>query len=192
MKTITEYFERIIEVQNRLGYLLPKILRPPLDEQSIKQTETTLGFKFSSELKELYSFANGTDYLNYPSGKTGLIPIHTFLSIEDAILNYTISIQVEDFFLNYDTNFKPNKCLFPFLSDGAGDFYWIDLNLNTENYAKIYWTSSSGEEPCYVYKSLTTLFKIVCECYESGIIYTDSEGYLDCNYEAFKEISKTK
>ncbi len=94
-----------------------------------------------------------------------------------------------DSILNSDVDFKSALKLFPFLTDGAGNFFWVDLNIGTKNYNRIYWTNTFGEKPDYLYDSLTIMFQVISECYEKGIINVDSEGYLDSDYEKFGKIA---
>lgn len=61
------------------------IIRPPATDKDISDAEQKLGFKFNNELKELYKFADGVDIDEVtPSGKTGLITIDNFLSLESG------------------------------------------------------------------------------------------------------------
>ncbi len=190
MRTITESFKIIIDKQKQLDYHMSQILRQPASKLDIERAENDLGLKFNNELAELYLFADGIniDYKT-PLGLTGLIPIHNFLSLNDSIQHYKINIKFEDSFLNWDTDFKPNSKLFPILYDGAGNFFWVDLNIRTKNYSRIYWTNTYGENPDYLYDSLTIMFQVISECYEKGIINVDSEGYLNSDYEKFGKIA---
>ena len=144
---------------------------------------------FNRELFDLYSIADGIENDHKtPSGLLGLIPIHEFMSLTNAIAYYNSWIDFEDTFLNWDTNFKPDKKLFPFLHDGAGNCYWVDLNDHTKNYNKIFWTNTFGDNPDYKYDSLTIMFHIIAESYEKGLFWTDNEGFLDCDLEAFDNL----
>lgn len=191
MNNITTSFAIILHQQKKLGYHFPNIVRPPAMLRDIALAEDTLGLAFNEELKELYEFADGSDIDEVtPSGLTGIIPIHNFLSLKDAIVYYQQSIEFEDSFYNAEKNFRPGKQLFPFLEDGAGNCYWVDLNEGTPDYGKIYWTNTFGQEPDYTYTSLTSMFEVIAEAYDSGIIFLDEESYLDCDFEAFKKLSE--
>src|SRR5690606_40828790 len=85
MGNIVDSFRIILGQQKKLNYHFPNILRPPATSQDIVMTERSLSLSFNSELRELYSVADGTDIDDVtPCGLTGLIPIHNFLSLEDA------------------------------------------------------------------------------------------------------------
>lgn len=185
-------FCKIIEKQKELGYYMASILNKPLSEKEIKNTEKQLGFNFNDEVKNLYRCANGIniDY-DAPIGKMGLIPIHIFLSIADAITYYKTNITYEDSFRNWDTNYKPGMNLFPFLEDGAGNCYWVDLNNGSKHYGKIYWTNTFGENPDYQYESLSDFTKIILKAYESEIFFLDSDGCLDCDWEEWSELENS-
>lgn len=189
MRTISESFKIIIDKQKQLDYYMPKILRQPANLTDIEVAESKLNLKFNNELIELYSIADGIENdCKTPSGLLGLTPIHEFMSLTNAIDYYKSHIDFEDSFLNWDTNFKPDKKLFPFLQDGAGNCYWVDLNENTKNYNWIFWTNTFGDNPDYKFDSLTIMFYVIAESYEIGIFWTDNEGYLDCDYDAFDKL----
>jgi cell wall assembly regulator SMI1 len=191
MNTISESFEIILKKQHEWNYLFPRITRKPASMQDILNIESALEITFNNELRELYLFADGTDIDNItPCGLTGLIPIHNFLSLENAVQYYNMSITFEENFHNWEQDFQVNKKLFPFLEDGAGNCYWVDLNERTNNYGQIFWTNTFGQDPDYTYTSLTNMFNVIAECYKTGIITIDNEGYLTCDYDAFRHLSR--
>lgn len=193
MKSISENFKSILDKQRALKYHFPQILRPAATLQDISNTEILLNLKFNSELKELYLFADGTNIDSVtPSGLTGLIPIHNFLSLDDAVVYYKQSMEFEESFHNWEKDFQPGKQLFPFLEDGAGNCYWVDLNEHTANYGKIFWTNTFGAAPDYTYNSLTEMFKVIAKAYETGIIFIGDDDYLDCDFTAFDELSRSE
>jgi cell wall assembly regulator SMI1 len=190
MKTISDSFKIIIDKQKQLDYYMLKILRDPVSNSDIEKLENELELKLNKELIELYSLADGieNDYKT-ASGLLGLIPIYEFMSLSNVIDYYKSSIDFEDSFLNWDTSFKPDKKLFPFLHDGAGNCYWVDLNENTDNYNRIFWTNTFGENPDYMFDSLKIMFHVIAESYIKGIFWIDDEGYLDCDYDAFDKLA---
>ncbi|GGH20484.1 SMI1/KNR4 family protein [Sphingobacterium alkalisoli] len=191
MSSIIVRFKEIVVKQKELNYHFPNILRKPASMQDIRKTELALDLTFNDELKELYLFADGTDIDNVtPSGFTGLIPIHNFLSLEDAVRYYYESMEFEESFHNWTRDFCPGRHLFPFLEDGAGNCYWVDLNEGTPDYGKIFWTNTFGTDPDYCYNSLATMFEVIADAYRTNIIFVDDEGYLDCNFEAFEKLSQ--
>ena len=111
------------------------------------------------------------------------------MSLKDAITYYLNSIECNDSFTNYNTNYKPENKLFPFLEDGAGNCYWVDLNKGTVNQNRIFWTNTFGENPAYLYESLQNMFAVISESYEKGIIFLDEDAYLDMDFDAFHKLS---
>ncbi|MEI6821521.1 MAG: SMI1/KNR4 family protein [Bacteroidota bacterium] len=190
MKTISESFRFIINKQIEIGYYMPKILREPANSIDIEKTENELEVKFNEELLELYSLADGINLdIKAITGLIDLIPNYYFLSLNNAKQFYKSHIEFQDLFLNQTTNIKPDVKLFPFLEDGSGNCYWVDLNIESDNYKRIYWTNTYGEEPDYLFESLTIMFQVISECYEKGIIKLNSEGYLEKDYDMFASIA---
>ena len=188
--TITDYFKRIEKKQTEIGYYFPTIIRPPATIQQIKKVEEEIELKLNDELIELYLFADGTTIDEVtPCGKTGLIPIHSFLNLQDVISYYNRGFEIDEYFRNLDSGYRPGNKLFPFLEDGAGNCYWVDLN-GTENHGRLYWTNTFGDQPDYLYNSLTTFFQVIDECYQTSVFKLDNEGYLDCDYTKFGVVSK--
>ena len=193
MGNIVDSFRIILDKQKELNYHFPNIIRPPAIPQDIASTERSLSLFFNSELKELYSFADGTEIDSVtPCGLTGLIPIHNFLSLEDATHYYYQSMEFPDSFHNWTRDFRPGKQLFPFLEDGAGNCYWVDLNEGTTDYGRIFWTNTFGTDPDYTYESLTDMFAIIAKAYLTGTMFVGEDGYLDCDFDAFDKLSNTK
>jgi len=173
-----------------MGYHMPSMLSGPALNEELARAEKELGFELNDALKELYRCANGItrDY-ETASGLTGILPIHDFLSLTDAVTHYQELIDLEESFTDFGTGFKPGKSLFPFLDDGAGNCYWVDLNTGTANENRIYWTNTFGQDPCYHYEFLQNMFAVIAEAYEKDIFSLDEDGYLDADYSAFHELS---
>ena len=188
MPTITESLHEIIKKQKELNYLFP--LQGPANKNLINKVEKDLDLKFNDELNELYSIGNGVSDSDSSVEVPELIPTYTFLDLEKAVSHYKARIGFQDSFLNSETNFRPNKKLFPFLEDGAGNYYWVDLNENSDNYSKIFWTNTFGDNPDYQYSSLTNFFNVIAECYETNVITKDKEGYLRSDYIKYGQISQ--
>ncbi|RZF62568.1 SMI1/KNR4 family protein [Sphingobacterium corticibacterium] len=102
------------------------------------------------------------------------------------------SMEFPDSFHNWTRDFRPGKQLFPFLEDGAGNCYWVDLNEGTTDYGRIFWTNTFGTDPDYTHESLTDMFEIIAKAYLTGIMFVGEDGYLDCDFDAFDKLSNTK
>jgi len=203
---LTEIFQKIIDRQRKIGYGFPDLLNKPATTSEIEETEKQLGLKFNDELNALYLFANGENPKGLPSGKTGLIPIHDFMDLEWAVQTFDnfaelkephekrMANELMDAFYVYDKevpNYIPGPQLFPFLTDGAGNYYWVDLNEGQPTYGKIFWTNTFGESADYTFNSLTAMFQTILRCYETGIIFIDYEGHLDCDDKKWREVARS-
>jgi cell wall assembly regulator SMI1 len=183
MNSITTNYTTIVNKQKQLNYYGVKLVRQPASLADIRKTEEALHLTFNDELIELYSFADGTEFeAMTPSGLTGLIPIHSFLALNDAVEYYKQSMEYEESFHNHTIGYIPGKQMFPFLEDGAGNCYWVDLNVGTSYYGRIYWTNT--------YNSLSSMFEVIAEAYQKDIMFLDEDGYLDCDFEAFDKLSE--
>ncbi|RZK24924.1 MAG: SMI1/KNR4 family protein [Flavobacterium sp.] len=191
---ISTYFQTIVEKQNEMGYYFPKLLRPPADFAEIMKAEEKLGFKLNEETIELYKCADGANLDDEtPCGKTGLIPIHNFLSLSAAVDCYDVQkyqLGFDDLFTVWDTGYKPGSHLFPILEDGAGNNYWVDLNRNSYNFGRIFWTNTYPCSPDYKFASLTSMFKTIAQAYTEGVFFVDHEGFLDEHSDRWLEIGK--
>ena len=194
MPIIPQCLNNIVTQQKMLGYLMPSLLRAGAIEVDINKTESVLSIKFNQELKDLYTHADGIDIPDdVPCGKTGILPIHNFLSLANA-LEYTKSfdeIGLEEFFIPWGAEKGPGPALFPFLEDGAGNCYWVDLN-DTDRNGQIFWTNTFGSSPDYQYDSLTRFFETLDSAYSQGLLWLDEEGYLTMDYEQFDVLRQKK
>ncbi|MFB9864216.1 SMI1/KNR4 family protein [Rufibacter immobilis] len=185
---IREDITKIIEYQKEMGYHMPTIIQSPASQAKIKETEKKLDLKFNQELKELYLTINGV-YLDgiTPSGKTGIIPIHDLMDLDWSVEYYN-SMDWQEHKEMYEIDYDLGEKLFPFITDGAGNSYWVDLNEETENYGRLYWTNTFGDQPDYLFNSLTDFFDAILKGYETKIFSLDSDGYLDCDYKKWGQI----
>jgi cell wall assembly regulator SMI1 len=181
--TALEYLINILTLQKSLNFKFSEILRPAADILSIKNVEKELNIELTDDLKELYSYADGTICRTERNSLLCLIPYYDLLPLNVAVQYHKITIDDENYFYNSDKDFKPSKKLFPFLEQDGGDCYWIDLNKGTENYCKIYWTTTLAQEPDYLFDSLNSMFETIYECYEKKIIFFDKENILSTKYE---------
>lgn len=188
MGKIKENITKIIEFQKRIGYYMPNIIQEPATVTKIKKTEEKLDLKFHPELKELYMTINGVHLdATTPLGKTGVIPLYTLMDLDWSEASY-FSMVWHEHKKMYKMEYEPGEKLFPFINDGGGDCYWVDLNDESENYGRLYWTNNGGTQPDYLFNSLTEFFDAILTGYETNIFSLDSEGYLDCDYRSWGQI----
>jgi cell wall assembly regulator SMI1 len=180
--SITQYFYRIIQKQEEIGYDYARFLNAPATKKDIHDAERELGFPLNDELKELYGVANGlnTD-LNevMPSGKIDLIPLQSFANLQCAIRDSKEYLDFAEEMLSKHLGAAPNQKMLLFLYDGAHTQYWVDLNNGSQDYGKV-WLIQGYGDPCgIVFQSVTSMFEAICYCYESGLFSVTSDGYLD-------------
>lgn len=187
---LSNYFGNIINKQKSLGFNFCDVLRPAADEILITHAEQILDIEFNNELNELYALANGTILRTERNSLLCIIPFYDILSLTDAVEYYKAVVNSEANFYNSDNNYSPGKKLFPFLEADGGDCYWVDLNTETENYNKIYWTTTLAQEPDYLFNSLSSMFETIAECYEKGIISLDEKGILRCDFVAWGQVAE--
>ena len=188
MGTIKENINYILESQRNMGYHMPTIINSPASDKEIIEAERNIGMIFNDELKDLFKTINGIDIDGEtPSGLTGIIPIHELLSLKGAI-SYSNNMDWNEHKEMYEIEYEFGSNLFPFIHDGAGNCYWVDLNEGTNNYGRLYWTNTFGDEPDYLFNSLTEFFEAVKIGYEKGIYTLDKEGYLNSDYKEWSKI----
>lgn len=205
MRSITENFNIILDIQTQIGYDYKSVLLTPADEFAIKKTEAALNMRFSKEMRELYSFANGTKSWSDATDSEkrtcmiGLMPFWIFLNLSDAETYYWTSAKdlyqrddrYENWFQMWDSDFIPGKNLFPLMQDGSGDCYWLDLNEDSEHYGKIYYTTTLVDSPDYAFTSLTSMFQTIAECYEQKVFsFSIEENLLKEDYGKFGIIAR--
>jgi hypothetical protein len=190
--TLANYLDGIMEKQREIGYRFPETLFPPATIAEIENAEVDVGFKFCDELKQLFLYANGSEYTN--NRHLGLIPIHRLLTLDEAkryFVDYvTNETMFDEAFENWETGERPGKCMFPFLADDSLHTYWLDLNIGSKNYGKVYDALMTGESPFYAYSSLITMLKVIYESYKENIFFLDENGWLEENTEEFVRVCK--
>jgi len=163
--------EKILLWVEKLEIPLNKYL---MDGENYEYIKNELGKKLllepSAELLELYSWKNGVKitkdiYLD----EIQFIPGYHFLSFQDAISTYNNMKKNHDWNINW----------FPFMSNGGGDFYAINL-LNNENKINVVIGYLRGEsEQIVEYECISSMFNTFLKDYEDGVIYKDKNGYLE-------------
>ncbi len=195
MRTITENFNIILFQQKLIGYDYYSILNSPASADDITKVEKRLDLRFSKELLELYKFANGTKQCSDNFGAIGLFQGYIFADLTLAEVFYSdyrgdfelTDIDDAGHFTMYDDTyiqtFTPQRKLFPVFFNGSGDYYWVDLNENTEHYNKVYWTNTGlACSPFYEFNSLASMFQTIAEAYENNVFAFESDIVSPTNY----------
>ena len=109
-------------------------------------------FKLTREVRELYEFFDGG---------VELFPFWGFYSLEEAIKNYYVWVEV------YCEDCEPRHQLPLFWL--AGEYYVICEEEEIDS--SPVWFRPKGEEPILAYSSLTSLIQMMAECYETGAYF---------------------
>jgi hypothetical protein len=149
-----------------------------------------LPFVFSQELLALYMWRNGTRITEgVTGGEVCFFPGFYLLAIDDAITEYRSLMNLKDDPRIID-DLKWKKAWYPVFSNAGGNFYAVELG-----------TSPIQESPvvvCFIYEpplglvkyaSLKHMMLTLLECYKTGVIFVDSKGFLDMDYDAIKSIA---
>ena len=125
---------------------------PGLTSAKINTLLKDLPFKLTREVRELYEFFDGG---------VELFPFWEFYSLEEAIKNYHVWVDV------YREDCEPRHKLPLFWV--AGEYYIICKEEEVES--SPVWFRPKGEEPIIAYSSLTSLMQMMAECYETGAYF---------------------
>lgn len=165
--TIKEQLHKLLLHLEKLNHSCPKYLDLGLPFSDIQRTLARVSLQPTDDLINLFSWKNGSSVNTIPLGHLALIPGFYLMPLEECCSNY-IALKKNDFW---------KATWFPVLSNSGGDFYVIDIQTNEILGYYIY-----EDEPMVEYNSLKTLLETYNQCYELGIIYKTSEGYLDMDY----------
>jgi hypothetical protein len=156
-----------------------------LNEFDIKQLLTSVSLPINEEIIYLYSWRNGVSFDNKEISHLELFPEGIFLSLEDAIKTYRISVFQESLW---------EDLLFPLFTNGAGDYYLFDMNVESETKGMILLYAPSlllAENPQTIFDSLESFINTVLECYkQKAFKIIDNDGYIDIDYELREQIAK--
>ncbi len=187
--SVTNYFQRIIQKQNEIGYDYAHFLNRPATLEEVENAERELGFQFNDELKELYSFATGLNVdlgQPMPTGKVSLIPLLWFANLQMAVRDSKDNWGFAEEMLSLNLGYSPEGKMLLFLYDGAHTQYWVDLNSSTRDYGKIWLVQGYGDPCGLAFQSLEAMFQTICHCYESNIFSVTREGYLESNGQDYE------
>lgn len=144
--------------------------------------ESQLPFLLSTELSALYAWRNGTTSLSSDIlTDLYLIPGFYFPTLEEAVRMF------------YERRFSPQwrENWFPFLADGAGDFYAAPCcresrTLQTEIIGFIHGEPVQETE----FLSLENMLKTASLSYGAGIYFMDEDDTLDVDDTAYQALAR--
>jgi len=163
--------------------------QPRLSYEEIESMVSEIPLKLPQEIHDLYNWRNGlvgdiSRYTNiYSSGDFS--PLSTSLENYQNLIEQDLIICDEPLIPSCDKH-----SLFPFFYDSNG--YTYAVILNSENLLSS--PVISINDDCGLrmqYESLTAMFSMIAECYETGAYYIDIEGdYEGQIIQNSKEVSK--
>ena len=182
MSAIRAALERILGCLQVQSPQMVQSLQPGLTSTEIAAI-ADLPFQLPTEVVELYQWRNGS---SYEPRCCELLPSYCFLSLDEAINNYKLTIDiVSSIEENWQEYFNPSWL--PLFSED-GNFYVVACNSDPSKPAPILYYSNeyldSGQES--EFDSLTDMLLAVAECWEQGAYYADSYGYPE--WDEAKEI----
>jgi cell wall assembly regulator SMI1 len=190
MYEMMELLDELLSWMKKLNRPVIGFLQEGISKEMITSQIAPLSFIFPQDLLSLYMWRNGT---RTPEGVTTdevcFFPGYYFLSLDDAITNYKLLMNLKDDPRIID-DLKWKDAWFPIFTDAAGDYYAVDLGTNPVQESRVI-SCFSFAPPLgrLEYASLKHMMLTLLECYKTGVIFVDSKGFLDMDYDAIKSIA---
>ena len=178
MGNIILLLDKIETSLHKLNHPCVHHLNPGISSQKFQALFEKTPFQSNQELCSLYSWRNGLgDSKDATLGELAFFPGFYLMSLEESIQTY-MGLRATD---AWDYSW------FPIFASGGGDFY--AMNLAPEAQGEMIGFYMYEEAPSVEYNSLESMLKTFDECYKEGIIFKNSEGYLDMDYYKHAEIA---
>lgn len=177
---LINYLDKIYEHLLNLNCPINEYINDGVTKKMVLDCFENIGLVPSPEIIDLYTWHNGTniiegtklDYIQF-------IPGFHLLSLEDAIYQYNLVKEDQ----------RWNKSWFPFMANGGGDFYNIDLTMSNKLTTPIVGFILGELAQEIEYENMTSMMKTFYICYEKKIIYCSNQGYLDMNDQEYAKIA---
>lgn len=173
MSAIRAALERILECLQLQSPQMVQSLQPGLTTTEIAAI-ADLPFQLPTEVVEIYQWRNGS---SYEPRCYEILPCYCFLSLDEAIRQYRLTIDIISYIENWQEYFNPSW-LPLFALDG--NFYVVASDWDPSKPAPITYydeylsCGGSGQE--FEFDSLTDMLLAVAECWEQGAYYADAYG----------------
>lgn len=152
-------------------------LRPGLAPEEMLTLLTRVGLRPNTGIQSIYQWHDGTTTENLKLGQIYFLPGFYLLSLEDATANYR----------EFSHDSRWTRGHLPFLADGGGDFYTIDLDGHQAGIIRHFYIDSF-ESPIE-YESIEKMIFTIEKAYDLGLFYLDQDGYLEMNDVEFSELA---
>ncbi len=171
----------LASIEAALGRLDRKVLLDSLQEgvppEVVRSELTQVGLGSSPELEALYGWRNGTVTDGVKLGEIDIFPGFYLLSLEDAILNYRTFVG----------DMRWQVGWLPLFADGGGDFYIIDLGMESGRPVRGFWIEWG--EHSVEFSSLNMMLRTVAMGFARGVLFLDSNGYLSMDFHEFEVLA---
>lgn len=149
-----------------------KLMQPGVAAHEVRRKLAEVGLPVMAELEDWLGWHNGTA----PGAKIGdlyLLPGFYPLSLDDITTSYRTFVEDS----RWDENWVP------FLADGGGDFYVLDLGGSKSNAIRHFWLE---EGECHLeFCSLSDFAETLAISFANGAIFVGDDDMLHLDYEAF-------
>jgi len=181
MSLLVETLNRIVdflESSHPIMIGIARSLQPGLSYEEITSKLEDFPYLLPTELVELYQWRNG----QAGAYSDGFAPYHQLLSLEDALKEYKIQIEVAMEFSEEDLPWQKlyDPCWLPIFKEDS-NFYVIPTSLKPQKHSPILCKSdyASGDDvwKSEVFPNLTNMMLAVAECWESGAYHTAKNIY---------------
>jgi cell wall assembly regulator SMI1 len=196
MSPLIETLKRIISFLERSHPIMVGIaqsLQPGLSQEDITSKLEDFPYTLPNEVIEIYQWRNGQRG-NYSDG---LAPYYRFLSLEDALREYRILVELAMEFAEEDLPWQKlyDPCWFPIFKEDS-NYYVVCTSLEPQESSVILDRSEYlGNDDVWkaeVFPDLTSMLLAVTECWETGAYYTAKnirgEDYLSIAFAKSSEI----
>lgn len=178
METITQLLNEIEKSLQQLDHSCVEHLNSGITSLKIQELFEEIPLQPNQDLRALYTWRNGSeDSEEITLGELAFFPGFYLMSLEESIQTY-MELRARN---GWD------KSWFPIFASGGGDFY--AMNLALESQGQILGFYVFEEEAQVEYRSLKSMLAALKNCYEQGIIFRNEQGYLDMDYRKHAEIA---
>lgn len=158
-----------------------KFLRDGIPASSIHSRLAAGGFVSPVVLSQLWGWRNGTEVKQgIPLDDVHFFPGFYFMSCEASI----------DHFMAIRVSQSWSSTWLPIFTNGAGDYYAIELGQKLEGVHPIVGFIRGEIEHPVEYQSLDAMFSTLLDCYEQGAFWVTDEGYLEMDDQKHAEIAR--
>lgn len=178
MEMITQLLNEIEKCLQKLHHSCVDHLNPGISSQKIQELFEEIPLQPTQDLRALYTWRNGSkDCEGITLGELAFFPGFYLMSLEESIHIY-LELREREAWV---------KSWFPVFANGGGDFYAMNLAIESQGEMIGYYIYE--EEPQIEYNSLESMLATLKACYEQGIIFRNEQGYLDMDYRKHAEIA---